>query len=306
MNTPSTNYPCLKDLQSQTEYPLGETTIIGRHEDCNLVLQSERGASRKHARITIENGSAILMDLGSLNGTTVNGREISRAVQLVDGDIVVFDENQYLFQTPLATQSGQSDNVTVIANKDEIGRPERIKPAIRVVDTAANATAAQASAAQAHAPMSNQQIPEHDDASASMSSAAPNQSMHNRQMANEHVASRPASNDHIANPAQLDETQTETDAEQPVPGQKPYTGDTAIPATSRPGGDARTPARLQKRHEHHSEQLGYDRARSKSKRWLWFILVPLAILLVMGALYSVYLAGFSAANSSATVSETND
>lgn len=135
MNTPLTNNPSLLNLADQTVHVLEQTTIIGRHEDCNMVLKSERGASRKHARITLEDNAAILMDLGSLNGTMVNGREISRAVQLSDGDIVVFDEQEYQFVSPALSAQHSGDNVTVIANKDEIGRPESIKPAIRIVDT---------------------------------------------------------------------------------------------------------------------------------------------------------------------------
>jgi len=113
------NQPYLQNLSTQSVHILSDTIIIGRHQDCNLVLKSERGASRKHARITVQNGNAVL----------------SRAVQLADGDIVIFDEQEYRFTGAAAdTQSG-SDNVTVIANKDEIGRPDRIKPAIRLVET---------------------------------------------------------------------------------------------------------------------------------------------------------------------------
>jgi len=100
MNTPESNRPSLLHLGDQSMHELEQTTIIGRHEDCNLVLKSERGASRKHARITIDDDAAVLMDLGSLNGTMVNGREISRAVQLAHGDIVVFDEQEYQFVSP--------------------------------------------------------------------------------------------------------------------------------------------------------------------------------------------------------------
>ena len=135
MNT-HRNQPYLENLSTQTVHMLSDTIIIGRHQDCNLVLKSERGASRKHARITIQNGNAVLMDLGSLNGTLVNGREISRAVQLADGDIVIFDEQEYRFTGVADDPQSGSDNVTVIANKDEIGRPDRIKPAIRLVETA--------------------------------------------------------------------------------------------------------------------------------------------------------------------------
>lgn len=129
------NQPYLQNLSTQTVHMLSDTVIIGRHQDCNLVLKSERGASRKHARITVQNGNVVIMDLGSLNGTLVNGREISRAVQLADGDIVIFDEQEYRFTGSAADSQIGSDNVTVIANKDEIGRPDRIKPAIRLVET---------------------------------------------------------------------------------------------------------------------------------------------------------------------------
>lgn len=137
MNNSTSAKPSLLHMDNQSVFELGEVTIIGRHEDCNLVLKTERGASRKHARITIENNTAILMDLGSLNGTTINSREISRPVQLVDGDIIVFDEQRYQFiNTPILTEQvvDNSADVTVIANKDEIGKPESIKPAIRVVE----------------------------------------------------------------------------------------------------------------------------------------------------------------------------
>lgn len=160
MNNPASTKPSLVNLANQAQYFLDETTIIGRHEDCNMVLKSERGASRKHARITVENTAAVLMDLGSLNGTTVNGREISRPVQLSDGDIVVFDEQEYRFVSPNTTSTHAGDNVTVIANKDEIGRPDSIKPAIRVVETPA------APAAPAAHHLQNEDISSFDDTEA--------------------------------------------------------------------------------------------------------------------------------------------
>ena len=89
------NKPHLINVANGTVHALENVTIIGRHEDCGLVLNAERGASRKHARILLENNTAVLMDLGSLNGTLVNGREIGRAVQLIDGDIIIFDQHEY-------------------------------------------------------------------------------------------------------------------------------------------------------------------------------------------------------------------
>jgi len=58
---------------------------IGRSEDCDVVLV-ERQVSRRHAWIRRMGGQYILEDLGSKNGTHVNGREIIKPYVLQDGD----------------------------------------------------------------------------------------------------------------------------------------------------------------------------------------------------------------------------
>jgi DNA-binding response OmpR family regulator len=59
--------------------------IIGREEDCDIFLPS-RQVSRNHARIRRSGGRHILEDLGSKNGTFVNGRELTEPYPLQDGD----------------------------------------------------------------------------------------------------------------------------------------------------------------------------------------------------------------------------
>jgi DNA-binding response OmpR family regulator len=59
--------------------------IIGREEDCDIVLPS-RQISRNHARIRRSGGRHILEDLGSKNGTFVNGQELTEPYTLQDGD----------------------------------------------------------------------------------------------------------------------------------------------------------------------------------------------------------------------------
>jgi DNA-binding response OmpR family regulator len=60
-------------------------TIIGREEDCDIILPS-RQVSRNHARIRRSGGRHILEDLGSKNGTFVNGQELTEPYTLQDGD----------------------------------------------------------------------------------------------------------------------------------------------------------------------------------------------------------------------------
>jgi DNA-binding response OmpR family regulator len=62
-----------------------DNMIIGREEDCDIVLTS-RQVSRNHARIRRSGGRHILEDLGSKNGTFVNGQELTEPYTLQDGD----------------------------------------------------------------------------------------------------------------------------------------------------------------------------------------------------------------------------
>ena len=70
------------------EVPLDRDEItIGRRED-NLVHLPDRNVSRRHARLVRRDGTVLLEDLRSANGTLVNGVRISEPVPLGDGDLV--------------------------------------------------------------------------------------------------------------------------------------------------------------------------------------------------------------------------
>jgi len=59
---------------------------IGRGSDCDVVL-SKRQISRYHAQIDRDDGGYLLRDLGSKNGTYVNGQEVrDKPHRLKDGD----------------------------------------------------------------------------------------------------------------------------------------------------------------------------------------------------------------------------
>ncbi len=63
-----------------------ETTVIGRSYDCDIVLP-ERQVSRYHAEIQRDDGGYLLRDLGSKNGTFVNGQRVEgEPHRLSDGD----------------------------------------------------------------------------------------------------------------------------------------------------------------------------------------------------------------------------
>lgn len=69
------------------------TVVIGRGTGCQLVLDDAL-VSRKHAEVEVTNGSAVLVDLGSVNGVFVNGVRVSGRRPLVDGDKLVIGQQE--------------------------------------------------------------------------------------------------------------------------------------------------------------------------------------------------------------------
>ena len=59
--------------------------ILGRHRSCDLII-NEQNISRKHATIEQTESAIQVEDLGSINGTFVNGRRVSVPVALNQGD----------------------------------------------------------------------------------------------------------------------------------------------------------------------------------------------------------------------------
>lgn len=73
-------------LWGQREVALSEgENILGRGTD-SLVWIDAQSVSRRHARVMVASGLATLEDLGSKNGTFVNGVRLSSPVALRDGD----------------------------------------------------------------------------------------------------------------------------------------------------------------------------------------------------------------------------
>jgi len=61
-------------------FPVEGEIIIGRELDANLRLAEDEGVSRRHARVTPVADGALLTDLGSQNGTFVDGEKVQERV----------------------------------------------------------------------------------------------------------------------------------------------------------------------------------------------------------------------------------
>jgi hypothetical protein len=67
--------------------PLAGETTIGRRSHCEVTL-SDDAVSGRHARLAPRDGSWQIEDLGSTNGTYVNGRRVAGPQPLRSGDVV--------------------------------------------------------------------------------------------------------------------------------------------------------------------------------------------------------------------------
>jgi hypothetical protein len=87
----------LEDGSGRTYDLTQGTHVIGRGQDSSFRLP-DTGVSRRHLEITWDGHSATLTDLGSTNGTTVNGNPV-QTWQLNDGDVIRVGHSSLVFRT---------------------------------------------------------------------------------------------------------------------------------------------------------------------------------------------------------------
>jgi hypothetical protein len=87
-------------------FPLeGDQLTIGR-DSTNGVAINDAEISRKHARLMFQGGKYVLEDLGSTNGTFVNGQRLAGPVVLKAGDVVSLGEQIVLMYDAIAADAG--------------------------------------------------------------------------------------------------------------------------------------------------------------------------------------------------------
>ena len=85
-------------VSGSREVPLLEgENVIGRDPDAALWID-HASVSRRHARIVISHGKVKLEDLGSKNGTLLNGKRIARSRPLSDGDEIQIGPKTMVFR----------------------------------------------------------------------------------------------------------------------------------------------------------------------------------------------------------------
>lgn len=65
-----------------------DLTLVGRNEDCDVRLD-HRGVSKLHCMLVKTDGLVLVRDLGSTNGTRVNGQRVRRAALLPNDHLAI-------------------------------------------------------------------------------------------------------------------------------------------------------------------------------------------------------------------------
>src|SRR5258706_13096729 len=90
--------------------------ILGRSPSCDIPLEDSK-VSRRHARIAIEEGTARVSDLGSRNGTIVNGEKIEAEAVLLPGDRGQVGDTTVLFEPPTRAALPQREDPGDLQNQ---------------------------------------------------------------------------------------------------------------------------------------------------------------------------------------------
>ncbi len=113
-------------------FEVKNTMTIGRDSSCDISIPVEH-LSRKHAELTLQDGKLFVTDLGSSNGTFVNGNRVTR-IELHPGDKLKFDVVTFSIDGP-AQEEAPDPNKTIIRpaikiNPEDLPKREpKAKPA---------------------------------------------------------------------------------------------------------------------------------------------------------------------------------
>jgi DNA-binding winged helix-turn-helix (wHTH) protein len=91
--------------------------IIGRGKTCQIRVDSP-AVSRRHARIRLQDGVALISDLGSKNGTRVAGARLKGVTRLRDGDEIRVGDARLTFRT----SERESTTTTCLTSSDPGGK----------------------------------------------------------------------------------------------------------------------------------------------------------------------------------------
>jgi hypothetical protein len=102
-SAPSSRHPIVQ-IDGQRYLLTGPVTVIGRGSDADIIVE-DTGVSRRHVEIRLTPDGPVATDLGSTNGTFVEGHRITNAL-LVDGNTITVGRTDVVFWTGETADGG--------------------------------------------------------------------------------------------------------------------------------------------------------------------------------------------------------
>jgi pSer/pThr/pTyr-binding forkhead associated (FHA) protein len=145
----------LQPLKHDKPIPIDRAVVlVGRGEDCDVVISGSKKISRKHCCLVHFDQSFLIRDLGSTNGVWVNGKRVDRESEMTDGDRIAIGDVQFQFfpqglrqsagkvasrasrarRSVVSENANQPDEHIEIMNSDSPGELDDVQGAIEIID----------------------------------------------------------------------------------------------------------------------------------------------------------------------------
>ncbi|MEW1806922.1 DUF3662 and FHA domain-containing protein [Pseudarthrobacter sp. NPDC080039] len=95
------------DIDGQRYSLNAPSIILGRSSDADIHIE-DTGVSRRHLEIHTANGVTSAVDLGSTNGSYVNGQKVSGSTELTDGSTITMGRTKIIFRLLPASPGGHA------------------------------------------------------------------------------------------------------------------------------------------------------------------------------------------------------
>ncbi len=107
------------DEGRKTVVPFVRDEITIGRQDGNTIRLTERNVSRRHARLVRQNGHFLIEDLGSYNGTRINGERIQGQSEIHDGDLIQIGDYDLALQAEGAANASAPAPARAATRKPE-------------------------------------------------------------------------------------------------------------------------------------------------------------------------------------------
>ena len=95
------------DIDGQRYSLNAPSIVLGRSSEADILVE-DTGVSRRHLEIRTANGVTTAVDMGSTNGSYVNGHKVSGSTELTDGSTITMGRTKIIFRLLPASPGGHA------------------------------------------------------------------------------------------------------------------------------------------------------------------------------------------------------